>query len=480
MEGENEKPLNDFEKIIHLNKLGAIFLSGDKYEKAQSILKKTLDFYLDKREKKQIPNFFYSILYCNLAKVYSCQKDFKSAEPLYLTCIENHPLFKLLLNNNDYLSQQFLLPNIKEIVSSSESLNSMTEKDVIAIYDRMMMFFESKDSEIQNEFCQRIFSHFKNNNLNTIASLADSLTNLAVIYQYYKQNSKGPFMMYCIALMIDQNNTVTNVDYNNFLRESNLKELSDKYIIRRIRYEIGNEVQIKQSDTLIKFGIDTDDKELNFICMKWGTKYDADYVNKLFNGLRRNTQREFRFYCITDDSKGLNEAITPLELKTNFTGWMKKCILFESTYLDKVTMNPQGKICFIDLDMIIYNSIDFLWEYKGNFALMKTDDIQCERSHNGYNSSIIIWRKDFGSEIFKMMADYAQQLTKQLIRFDHYLEFIVKNAEFVQDVFPMKVLDYNTYCKDKQNLPNEGAIIAFPRSPKPHECKEEWITHHWQ
>ena len=39
---KEEKPLSDFEKIMQLNKLGALFLSGDKYEKAQNILKKTL------------------------------------------------------------------------------------------------------------------------------------------------------------------------------------------------------------------------------------------------------------------------------------------------------------------------------------------------------------------------------------------------------------------------------------------------------
>ena len=29
------------------------------------------------------------------------------------------------------------------------------------------------------------------------------------------------------------------------------------------------------------------------------------------------------------------------------------------------------------------------------------------------------------------------------------LEFIVKNADFTQDIFIGKILDYNTYCKEK-------------------------------
>jgi len=110
---------------------------------------------------------------------------------------------------------------------------------------------------------------------------------------------------------------------------------------------------------------------------------------------------------------------------------------------------------------------------------MKTDDIQCENSKDGYNSSIVIWNKEFGREIYDNMASYSKYLTRQVVRFDHYLEFVVKNSDFVQDIFPGKVLDYNTYCKDKKILSENGAIIAFPRFPKPHECKEEWLETHW-
>jgi hypothetical protein len=111
---------------------------------------------------------------------------------------------------------------------------------------------------------------------------------------------------------------------------------------------------------------------------------------------------------------------------------------------------------------------------------MKTDDIKCENSINGYNSRIIIWKKHFGVQIYSMMEKYSKYINKQIIRFDHYLEFIVKNSDFIQDVYKGKVLDYNFYCKNKESLPEEGSIIAFPRSPKPHECEESWIKDHWK
>jgi|SRR5688572_26777965 len=41
----------------------------------------------------------------------------------------------------------------------------------------------------------------------------------------------------------------------------------------------------------------------NVICMKWGTAYGADYVNKLYSMVSRNTSRPLRFS--TDDDAGL-------------------------------------------------------------------------------------------------------------------------------------------------------------------------------
>lgn len=210
--------------------------------------------------------------------------------------------------------------------------------------------------------------------------------------------------------------------------------------------------------------------------MKWGSKYGADYVNKLYNGVKRCYKgTSFDFWCITENKNDLNEHIKTIDLNCDFKGWMKKAYLFSKS----ITKNFGRKVCFIDLDMIIYQDISYLGQYEGDFCLMSTNDIQCENSKGGYNSSIILWRNGICDNIYGFLENYHQHITKQVIRFDHYLEFIVKNSDFVQTEFPGQVLDYNTYCKDKQDLPITGSIIAFPRYPKPHECKEVWVEKYW-
>jgi len=47
----------------------------------------------------------------------------------------------------------------------------------------------------------------------------------------------------------------------------------------------------------------------NVICIKWGTVYTPDYVNRLYNMVKRHTTVDFNFYCFTELSDGLNPDI---------------------------------------------------------------------------------------------------------------------------------------------------------------------------
>jgi hypothetical protein len=69
---------------------------------------------------------------------------------------------------------------------------------------------------------------------------------------------------------------------------------------------------------------------VNILCVKWGKKYGADYVNKLYSGIKRNSTQDFKFYCFTDDPIGLNQDIVAVSLKENWHGWWGKANLFSS------------------------------------------------------------------------------------------------------------------------------------------------------
>src|SRR5271156_4762810 len=46
-------------------------------------------------------------------------------------------------------------------------------------------------------------------------------------------------------------------------------------------------------------------------CMRWGTLFPPEYVNRLYRGVVRNVSRPTRFIAFTDDPSGLDAGIEP-------------------------------------------------------------------------------------------------------------------------------------------------------------------------
>ena len=52
----------------------------------------------------------------------------------------------------------------------------------------------------------------------------------------------------------------------------------------------------------------------NVICIKWGTLFGPEYVNRLYSGVRRNLTAPVRFFCMTEHAEGLHPDINVLPL----------------------------------------------------------------------------------------------------------------------------------------------------------------------
>ena len=53
----------------------------------------------------------------------------------------------------------------------------------------------------------------------------------------------------------------------------------------------------------------------NYIaCLKHGTKYSPEYVNVIYNMVRRHCTIDYKFICFTENAKGLDPEITVLSL----------------------------------------------------------------------------------------------------------------------------------------------------------------------
>jgi hypothetical protein len=109
--------------------------------------------------------------------------------------------------------------------------------------------------------------------------------------------------------------------------------------------------------------------------MKWGTLYGPEYVNILYHMVKRHLSQPFRFICITDSGVGLESGIDivdlppfnepPPEYYILCQAW-RKLLLFENPLY-----GIEGKVLFLDLDVVIVDSIDCFFEFSDNLCIIE-------------------------------------------------------------------------------------------------------------
>ncbi|MDB6181537.1 glycosyl transferase [Paracoccus fistulariae] len=100
------------------------------------------------------------------------------------------------------------------------------------------------------------------------------------------------------------------------------------------------------------------------ICIKWGSKFGPEYVNRLHGMVARNITPPFRLICFTDDGTGLHPDIVtrPLpefhyEAPQRTRGKWPKSRLWGD--LGDIT----GTVLFLDLDVVITGNLDDFFTY---------------------------------------------------------------------------------------------------------------------
>ena len=116
-------------------------------------------------------------------------------------------------------------------------------------------------------------------------------------------------------------------------------------------------------------------ENVNVICLKWGTLYGPEYVNHLYNMVSRNLSLPFRFICLTEHSGGIKDEVEifplpefeepPWEYARFCSAW-RKLALFKPGLADM-----QGKVLFLDLDVVIIKPIDELFSYSNKLTIIE-------------------------------------------------------------------------------------------------------------
>lgn len=200
---------------------------------------------------------------------------------------------------------------------------------------------------------------------------------------------------------------------------------------------------------------------LSVVCLKAPPAYTRMDVVRLERMVARHLTIPYRFYCVTNDHAGL--SCRTKHLPSALKGWWGKL------YLHKLGLFG-GPVLYLDLDTLIVDNIDFVADYKGDFAILR--DFY---RPDGYGSGVMLWNTPqphvwdlwFDDPVIHPLGDQG------------IMEICVPNADRLQDLWPEKFVSFKESCQE--GIPKGAAVVCFHGAPKPAAFADDhWVSRIWK
>lgn len=191
--------------------------------------------------------------------------------------------------------------------------------------------------------------------------------------------------------------------------------------------------------------------DVNIACIKWGTRYGPHYVNNLFLGVQRHLSRPFRFICFTDDADGLHPDVDARNIDTLVVHPSLRNDVFQKLSLIHSGSGLAGTTLFLDLDVIILDSLDPLFDYEPDRFCIIWNWIP-------WRKTVLRGRPQIGnSSVFRFEAG----------RYDDVLDAYLRDPGHARTDFPTEQA-FLTHCVgDRRAFWPEQWIHSFKHNCRP-------------
>ena len=228
----------------------------------------------------------------------------------------------------------------------------------------------------------------------------------------------------------------------------------------------------------------------NVLCIKWGTKYGSEYVNRLYHGVRKHLSVPFRFVCLTEKVAGIDPDIdvyplpvTPFDeqafdAKKGGETW-RKIGLFQPGIADL-----DGDTLFLDLDIVLTGSLDEFFTYQpGRFCVIQ-DWLEKRRAwlpgRDGRvgNTSVFRFHPQRHGHIYHHFAAHQTQVLETFRIEQQYVSHVLADdLAFWPETW---VRSFKRHCRPifplnmirTPHQPSQMRILAFHGYPLPQQAIE--------
>ncbi|MBX9927146.1 MAG: hypothetical protein K2Y05_12375 [Hyphomicrobiaceae bacterium] len=196
-------------------------------------------------------------------------------------------------------------------------------------------------------------------------------------------------------------------------------------------------------------------RRVNVVCMKWGDRYSAMFVNRLFGMVTRNTSWAVRFVCFTDDPAGIRPEVE-CQPMPRFDYDPKLGKYWPKLGLMQADLGGlSGMTLFLDLDLVIVGNIDEMFRHPGRFLIIR----EWKDPHLGYGNSSVL-RYFIGAEQAVIERFHATPHAEILGRYDGKEQnFLTKAVDEVAFWPPEWVPPFNHVCL------SDNRVVRFFKPP---------------
>lgn len=220
-------------------------------------------------------------------------------------------------------------------------------------------------------------------------------------------------------------------------------------------------------------------EKINVVCLKWGTKYGPEYVNRLFKAVQKNLSVPFDFYCFTDNGANLHSDIIIKPLKySNIQTWWNKLYLFS----DEIGI--EGRIFFLDLDTLVTGSLDEMVQVKEEFVVLRdffTGLAKGLEENHHVGSAVMIWTAGKHTHIWTSFIKDPESAIKELHPHgdQKWIQKMQPERAYWQDLLPNQITSFKVHCRN--GLPPNTRIVCYHGKPSIPESfsqtnKAQWWT----
>jgi hypothetical protein len=235
----------------------------------------------------------------------------------------------------------------------------------------------------------------------------------------------------------------------------------------------------------------------HIVCMKWGTKYGPEYVNRLYAMVKRHLRGDFNFVCLTDNAEGVRTEVTchpipSLRLTSTIErGWNKLSTFEPELY------GLRGTALFLDLDVVIVDDITPFFEQPGRFLIIH--DWKRPWRITG-NSSVYRWELGTHGDVLDKFRAEQETIREEFRNEQAYLSAEVHRQGLLQYWPAEWCQSYKYHCIPRwpsnywrePHIPKGARILIFHGVMNPpdalagrsngnwrHAKPARWIADHW-